>query len=73
MVFGSNDRTNELCSIIIEAQLEDLEIIELIHIVERNETNAFELRERGKLSLKLFGLLKILRRVGELAYELALP
>ena len=56
MVFGSNDRTNELCSIIIEAQLEDIEIIELIHIVEKNETNGFELRERGKLSPKRIGL-----------------
>ena len=32
-----------------EAQLEDREIIELIHRDEENETNAFEIREGGKV------------------------
>ena len=36
---------------IIEAQLEDPEIVELIHRVEKNETDAFELGERGELRM----------------------
>ena len=50
------------------AQLEDLEIIELTHRIERNKTYAFELRERGKLSLKVIGPVKILRRVEKVDY-----
>ena len=54
--------------LIIMAQLEDLEIIELTHRIERNKTYAFELRERGKLSLKVIGPVKILRRVEKVDY-----
>ena len=37
---------------IIEDQLEDPEIVELIHRVEGNETDAFELREKGELRVE---------------------
>ena len=36
---------------IIEAQLEDPEIVELIYRVEKNETDAFELGDRGELRM----------------------
>ena len=36
---------------IIEAQLEDLEILELIHRVETDETDAFAIGERGELRM----------------------
>ena len=45
----------------------------MIHKVERNEIANFELRERGKVEPKLIGPFEILRRVVEVAYELALP
>ena len=51
-----------------EAQLQNPEIIELIHRVEGNETNVFELKERGKVSLKFIRRFEILRRVREVAY-----
>ena len=49
-----------------EAQLQNPEIIELIHRVEGNETNVFELKERGKVSPKFIRPFEILRRVRKL-------
>ena len=40
----------------------------MIHRVEGNETNVFELKERGKVSLKFIRRFEILRRVREVAY-----
>ena len=56
-----------------EAQLQNPEIIELNHRVEGNETNVFELKKRGNVSLKFIRRFEILRRVRQVAYELPLP
>ena len=51
-----------------DAQLQNPEIIELIYRVEGNETNVFELKERGKVSLKFIRRFEILRRVRQVDY-----
>ena len=45
----------------------------MIPRVEGNETNDFELKERGKVSQKFIRPFEILRRVRQVAYELPLP